>query len=329
MNKKQILSVLGVLPGDLVSLFHRNGNIFVGASGKNAEIFYRLCSGEFSNPLVVSRGNLISALKNVDEPFTVSIHNKSVYINGNKRKFIIASENAQAFIPDFPKSKEFLFEIDSKLLYKIIRPITSFANKKDDVFCYIKLEFRENNITSIALSEQMLAYYVFEGNPTGYQDDLYIHVSNAEVLVRVFENDEGLVKFYKVGKQNHIVFDNLTITSRIQDILYPEWRSFLLPTDPEAYVSFYKKDLKNLENVNTDVMFDVSEGLIKLSDDTVKEVIEKKGEGVIKIPSYLLLRILKAFSSDIIALSFSGNRCGVKGNSPDDPSVVIINLQNS
>jgi len=258
--------------------------------------------------------------------------NENVFFENKDGNLLVRTKRSQIKLkgtppddfPTIPLVAGTSFEIESKKLIEGIKSVYYSSSVSDikpeisSVFIYSS----DNNLIFVSTDSFRLAEKKIKIKGVVENLRILIPFKNIAEILKVFGEFPGVLKVCFNKNQISFSSDNIYLTSRIIDGIFPDYRQ-IMPTETKTGVVVLKSDLQNalkVSNVFTDrlnqvnLKVSVKDGLFELSsrssdigESTTKLEATLQGEDLeVSFNVRYLLDCLSAITSDSISLKFNG-----------------------
>ncbi len=235
------------------------------------------------------------------------------------------------------------FSIDSKKLMKGLKSVwysSSTSNIKPELSSVLVC-VEGKNLIFAATDGFRLAEIKIEAGEVGDFDQILIPFKNIPEILRVFDDVDGDIKVYLTKNQIAFEYDNIYLTSRIVDGVFPDYQQ-LIPKEFTTDVTVLKDDLINslkISNIFSDKFNKIT---FKINpSEKVFQTISKNndvGENVNKVDSVLngdeveisfnqkyIMDCFQSINADSLTLRFNGlNKPMVIKSVPDTQFTYLV-----
>ncbi|MBU1557741.1 DNA polymerase III subunit beta [Patescibacteria group bacterium] len=280
-----------------------------------------------------SRSNKVT-LETKDDNLTVLTENSST---------VIKSQASDDF-PTIPRlNDEKPFVIDAKKLMKGLKSVwysSSTSNIKPElssVLVYVE----GKSLIFAATDSFRLAEIKIDTEGVGDFDQILIPFKNIPEILRVFDDIDGGIKIYLTKNQIAFEYDNIYLTSRIVDGVFPDYQQ-LIPKEFTTEVTVLKDDLMNSLKVSN--IFSDKFNKITFKIDPSKKIFQTisknndVGENTNKVDSVLsgdeveisfnqkyIMDCFQSINADSLTLRFNGlNKPMVIKSVPDTQFTYLV-----
>ena len=227
--------------------------------------------------------------------------------------------------PTIPRlDSETSFVIDAKKLMKGLKSVwysSSTSNIKPELSSI--LVYKEGkSLIFVATDSFRLAEIKIDAGEMGDFDQILIPFKNIPEILRVFESVDGDIRIYLTKNQIAFEYDNIYLTSRIVDGIFPDYQQ-LLPKEFTTDVTVLKDDLMNSLKVSNIFSGKFNKVIFKISpSEKIFQITSKNsdvGESINKIDSVLngedveisfnqkyIMDCFQSISTDSLTLRFNG-----------------------
>ncbi len=203
-------------------------------------------------------GNVLSGIfSNISQNEVVNIEgvDGNILIKTKKSKIKLKGQNCDDF-PTIPRVEGTSFEIEAKKLIDGIKSVYYSASvseiKPEISSVYIYKD--EDYLVFVATDSFRLAEKKIKAKGFDDMDSILIPFKNIPEILRVFGETSGDIKVCFNKNQISFSSDNIYLTSRIIDGVFPDYRQ-ILPKNPKTQATILKQDLLNalkLSNIFSD-----------------------------------------------------------------------------
>lgn len=203
-------------------------------------------------------GNVLSGIfSNISQNETINIEgiDGNILIKTKKSKIKLKGQNCDDF-PTIPRVEGNSFNIEAKKLIEGIKSVYYSASVSD-----IKMEISsvyiykdEDYLVFVATDSFRLAEKKIKVKNLNDMDSILIPFKNIPEILRVFGEISGDIKICFNKNQISFSSDNIYLTSRIIDGVFPDYRQ-IIPKNPKITATLLKQDLLNalkLSNIFSD-----------------------------------------------------------------------------
>jgi DNA polymerase III subunit beta len=207
--------------------------------------------------LAISGSVLNAVFSNIsqNENIFIESENENLIIKTKKSKIRLKSQSHEDF-PTIPRVEGSSFEIEIKKLIDGIKSVYYSSSVSDikpeisSVFFYTN----ENNLVFVATDSFRLAEKKIKMKEIDEILGIIIPFKNVGEIIKVFGETEGSIKVCFNKNQISFTSDNIYLTSRLIDGIFPDYKQ-IMPKDFSTEVVVLKQDLLNalkLSNIFSD-----------------------------------------------------------------------------
>jgi len=256
---------------------------------------------------------------------------------------------ANADFPTIPKlNKGESFLIDAKKLNKGLRSVwysSSTSNIKPELSS-ILIYSSAKDITFVATDSFRLAEMKIDTASDKQFEQILIPFKNVAEILKIFDNIEGNIKVYLTKNQIAFEYENIYLTSRIIDGVFPDYQQ-LIPKEFKTDVTVLKEDLINSLKISNIFSDQFNKLTFKINPSKkIFEIVAKNnsvGETLNKIEGVLngdeieisfnqkyIIDCFQSIDSDSLVLNFNGsNKPLVIKGVPDSRFTYLVMPMNS
>jgi DNA polymerase-3 subunit beta len=291
-------------------------------------------------------GNILNGLVSGDSrsnKVTLETKGDNLNVLTDNSSTVIKSQASDDF-PTIPRlDKEESFLIDSGKLMKGLKSVwysSSTSNIKPELSSVL-LYMEGKSLIFAATDSFRLAEIKIDAGEMSEFDQILIPFKNIPEILRVFDDADGDIKIYLTKNQIAFEYDNIYLTSRIVDGVFPDYQQ-LIPKDFTTEVTILKDDLINSLKVSNIFSDKFNKVTLKINPaEKLFEIISKNndvGESVNKVDSVLngedveisfnqkyIMDCFQSINTDSLTLRFNGlNKPMVIKSVPDTQFTYLV-----
>lgn len=259
------------------------------------------------------------------EKISLETNNDNLNVLTDVNSTVIKAQKSDDF-PSIPKLRnENRFVVDAKKLIKGLKAVwysSSTSNIKPELSS-ILVYGNLNDLIFVATDSFRLAEMKInlEKNQEDFSQIL-IPFKNIPEIMRVFDGVEGNIKIYLTKTQIAFEYDNIYLTSRIIDGIFPDYQQ-LIPKNFTTEITLLKEDLMNslkVSNIFSDKfnkivfkidpensIFEISSKNNDIGENKAKVEGVLKGESLeISFSQKYIMECFQSINTDSLVLQFNG-----------------------
>jgi DNA polymerase-3 subunit beta len=339
-GKNLSLPVLGC-----VLLDANNGNLKISSTNLDLGIEINVPARVDEGGITAVSGSVLGSLLSGDfksEKIKLETKNENLNVLSDSYSTIIKSQSSEDF-PTIPRlKKDKVINIESKKLVKGLKSVwysSSTSNIKPELSS-ILICSESNTIVFVATDSFRLAEMKIDFNLEDFEQIL-IPFKNIPEILRVFDDVDGDIKMYITENQIAFEYENIYLTSRVIDGIFPDYKQ-LLPKEFKTEITVLKEDLVNVlkvSNIFSDKFNKVSFSISpKDKKFEIRAVNSDVGENVNRVDAVLkgddieinfnqkyIMDCFQSITTDSLVLKFNGlNKPMVIKSVPDTQFTYLV-----
>ncbi len=294
--------------------------------------------------IVAVSGTILNAVfSNITQNDTVFLEEEggTLLVKTKKSKIKLKNQSHEDF-PTIPLVNGTSFEIEAKKLIDGIKSVyysSSFSDIKPEissVYIYTNAE----SLTFVSTDSFRLAEKKIKIKGLSEITGLLIPFRNISEILKVFGELQGMIKVCFNKNQISFSSDNIYLTSRIIDGIFPDYKQ-IIPKDFSTEAVLLKQDLLNalkLSNVFSDkfnqvnLRIDPKEKIFELSsfnndvgeNKTYLDAVEKGDEIELSFNYKYFLDCFQSINTDSVSVKMSGSSRPIVISPVSDPSFTYL-----
>jgi DNA polymerase-3 subunit beta len=298
---------------------------------------------ESEGTLAINGSSLANVFSNIIQKENIKLEGLegNLLIKTKKNKIKLKGMSYEDF-PSIPVVKGDEFEIDSKKIIDGIKSV-SYSSSVSDIkpeISSIYIYGKDDNLVFVATDSFRLAEKKIKLKKNIDISGILIPNKNVGEIVRVFGDNSGDIKICFNKNQISFSQDNIYLTSRVVDGVYPDYRQ-IIPKEQKTEVVLLKQDLLNALkisnifsdkfnqldlNINVnDKVFELSSSNNDIGDNKTYLDAVLKGEDVYLSFNYkYFLDCLPSVTTDSVSIKLDGSSRPMVVSSVSDNSFTYL-----
>ena len=286
------------------------------------------------DPIVLK--SVLSGLEG-DREIEIEENEGNLIIKTNKSEYLIKGVPFEDF-PTLPQKSGDVFSVDPEDISLGIRKVSFSASMSDikpeisSVYIYSDL----NKLIFVSTDTFRLAEFKIEYKKDVNFKSVIIPIKNAVLIEKLLEETSGTIDFYNSGTGITITGNNIYISSRVVDGIYPDYRQ-IIPKEKKTSIVILRNDLSRILKTVSTFSDRFNNVLLKINKENKNVEIKSENQDAGKMDENikasiegedLVVNLNHKYISDFVS-SINSEKISIELTTPQKPIIFRgVNLNN-